>query len=144
MIDAEEAFNKERPENNRQEQGHEEKERPPERFPREILFYELARQTKRSAAGGAENSRYALYLPKMTPGRLAEAAYRRFKNGNWVIIEGWLNRMFVGLARFVPGYFLIPSSGWFFQVRDDAGKPLEPKPLEHPDARTGHSDEGKV
>jgi short-subunit dehydrogenase len=101
-------------------------------------------ETDIHTAGGAENSRYALYLPKMKPGRLAEAAYRRFKHGNWVIIEGWLNRMFVGLARFVPGYFLIPSSGWFFQVRNEDGKPVEPEPLEHPDARTGDTDDGKV
>jgi len=83
--------------------------------------------------GGAENSHYARYIPKMTPERLSEAAYRRFKHGNWVIIEGWLNRAFVTLARFVPGYFLIPTSGWFFSVRDENGAPVAPKPLPHPD-----------
>ncbi|ODS01090.1 hypothetical protein AUC68_11965 [Methyloceanibacter methanicus] len=101
-------------------------------------------ETDIHAAGGAENSRYALYLPKMTPGRLAEATYRRFKHGNWVIIEGWLNRAFVALARFVPGYFLIPSSGWFFQVRDEEGKPVEPKPLPHPDACAGDTERDKT
>lgn len=93
-------------------------------------------QTDIHAAGGAENSFYALYLPKMTPERLSEAAYRRFKHGNWIIIEGWLNRAFVTLARFVPGYFLIPTSGWFFRVRDQNGVAAEPKPLPHPDATT--------
>lgn len=101
-------------------------------------------ETDIHAAGGAENSRYALYVPKMTPDRLAEATYRRFKHGNWVIIEGWLNRVVVALARFVPGYFLIPSSGWFFQVRDEEGKPVEPKPLPHPDACAGDAERDKT
>lgn len=92
-------------------------------------------ETDIHATGGAENSRYALYLPKMTPERLSEAAYRRFKHGNWVIIEGLLNRAFVTLARFMPGYFLIPTTGWFFRVRDENGVAVEPKPLPHPDGR---------
>jgi short-subunit dehydrogenase len=90
-------------------------------------------ETDIHAAGGAENSFYARYLPKMTPERLSEAAYRRFKHGNWIIIEGWLNRAFVTLARFAPGYFLIPTSGWFFRVRDENGTAAEAKPLPHPD-----------
>ena len=91
-------------------------------------------ETDIHAAGGSENSYYVRFLPKMTPERLSEAAYRRFKHGNWVIIEGWLNKIFVTLARFAPGYFLIPTSGWFFHVRDEKGVPAEPKPLPHPDA----------
>ena len=91
-------------------------------------------ETDIHAAGGAQNSLYATHLPRMTPERISEAAYRRFKHGNWIIIEGWLNRTVVALARFVPGYFLIPTSGWFFSVRDESGVPVEPKPLEHPDS----------
>ncbi|WP_082025411.1 SDR family NAD(P)-dependent oxidoreductase [Methyloceanibacter caenitepidi] len=97
-------------------------------------------ETDIHATGGAENSYYALYLPKMTPERLSEAAYRRFKHGNWIIIEGWLNRAFVTLARFVPGYFLIPTSGWFFRVRDENGTAAEAKPLPHPDDDTPKHD----
>lgn len=97
-------------------------------------------ETDIHATGGAENSYYALYLPKMTPERLSEAAYRRFKHGNWIIIEGWLNRAFVTLARFVPGYFLIPTSGWFFRVRDENGTAAEAKPLSHPDDDTPKHD----
>jgi len=100
-------------------------------------------ETDIHATGGAENSHYAQYLPKMTPEILAEAAYRRFKHGNWIIIEGWLNRVFVTLARFVPGYFLIPTSGWFFRVRDEKGVPVEPKPLPHPDASAGAREQDK-
>ncbi len=84
--------------------------------------------------GGAQNSRYATHVPRMTPERISEAAYRRFKIGNWVIVEGWLNRTVVALARFVPGYFLIPTSGWFFSVRDESGAWVEPKPLAHPES----------
>ncbi|WP_083241294.1 SDR family NAD(P)-dependent oxidoreductase [Methyloceanibacter stevinii] len=90
-------------------------------------------ETDIHAEGGAENSFYARYLPRMTPERLAEASYRRFKHGNWIIIEGWLNHAVVTLARFVPGYFLIPTSGWFFRVRDEKGTAAEAKPLPHPD-----------
>lgn len=97
-------------------------------------------ETDIHAAGGAENSHYAQYLPRMTPEALAEAAYRRFKHGNWIIIEGWLNRAFVTLARFVPGYFLIPTSGWFFRVRDENGTAAEAKPLPHPDDDTPKHD----
>lgn len=100
-------------------------------------------ETDIHATGGAQNSRYAMHLPKMTPERLSEAAYRRFNKGNWIIIEGWLNRIFVTLARFAPGYFLIPTSGWFFSVRDDNGKPVDPKPLPHPEARDGEVDRDK-
>jgi hypothetical protein len=39
----------------------------------------------------------------------------------------------VTLARFAPGYFLIPTSGWFFRVRDENGTAAEAKPLPHPD-----------
>lgn len=92
-------------------------------------------ETDIHATAGAQNSRYATHIPSMTPERLSEAAYRRFKNGNWVIIEGWLNHAVVTLARFVPGYFLIPTSGWFFSVRDESGAPVEPQPLEHPDIK---------
>lgn len=91
-------------------------------------------ETDIHATGGAQHSRYATHLPKMTPERLSEAAYRRFKGGNWVIVEGWLNRAIVTLTRFVPGYFLIPTSGWFFSVRDENGTWVEPKPLQHPDS----------
>lgn len=100
-------------------------------------------ETDIHADGGAENSHYAQYLPRMTADALAEAAYRRFKHGNWIIIEGWLNRVFVTLARFVPGYFLIPTSGWFFRVRDENGVPVEPKPLPHPDTHAKAPEQNK-
>ena len=86
------------------------------------------------ANAGSENSRYMLYYPQMAPEVLAEASYRRFMRGNWVILEGWLNKIAAVAVRFVPGFFLIPTSGWFFQVRDADGNPQLPKPLEHPDA----------
>lgn len=85
------------------------------------------------AKAGAEYSRYVLYLPAMTPEDLAEAAYRRFMRGNWVIIEGWRNKLATFLARIVPGFFLIPAVGWFFRVRDAQGNLQEPKPLPKPD-----------
>ncbi|MEM7192963.1 MAG: SDR family NAD(P)-dependent oxidoreductase, partial [Pseudomonadota bacterium] len=93
-------------------------------------------ETDIHASSGAENSRYLHYLPRMTPERLAEASYRRFKKGNWFIIEGLLNRIFFALARVTPGYLLIPTSGWFFRVRDDGGTPIERKPLAHPEEET--------
>lgn len=86
------------------------------------------------AKAGSENSRYVRYYPQMEPDVLAEAAYRRFMRGNWVILEGWLNKIVAIGVRFVPGFFLIPASGWFFHVRDADGNPQLPKPLEHPDA----------
>jgi len=79
------------------------------------------------AKAGAEYSRYVLYLPQMTPEAMAEAAYRRFMRGNWVIVEGWLNRIFATGVRFVPGVMLIPAVGWFFRVRDAEGNLQQPK-----------------
>ena len=85
------------------------------------------------AKAGSENSRYVRYYPQMAPDVLAEAAYRRFMRGNWVILEGWLNKIVAIGVRFVPGFFLIPSSGWFFHVRDADGNLVEAKPVKHPD-----------
>ena len=85
------------------------------------------------AKAGAEYSRYVLYLPQMTPEAMAEAAYRRFMRGNWVIVEGWLNRIFATGVRFVPGVMLIPAVGWFFRVRDAEGNLQQPKPLKKPE-----------
>jgi short-subunit dehydrogenase len=62
-----------------------------------------------------------VYLPRMTPEKMAEAAYRRFMRGNWVIIEGWINRIIANSVRFIPGIMLIPAVGWFFRVRDAKG-----------------------
>ncbi|MGH6735414.1 MAG: SDR family NAD(P)-dependent oxidoreductase [Methyloceanibacter sp.] len=85
------------------------------------------------AKAGAEHSRYVVYLPLMTPEQMAEAAYRRFMRGNWVIIEGWLNRLIAFVVRFVPGIMLIPAIGWFFRVRDADGNLQQPKPLKKPE-----------
>ena len=51
-----------------------------------------------------------------------------------MLCRGKRDNNLLALARFVPGYFLIPTSGWFFSVRDESGVPVEPKPLEHPDS----------
>jgi len=90
-------------------------------------------ETDMHAKAGAENSRYVLYLPQMAPEAMAEAAYRRFMRGNWVIIEGWLNRIIANGVRFFPGIMLIPAVGWFFRVRDAEGNLQEPKALPNPD-----------
>jgi len=81
---------------------------------------------------GAEYSRYMVYFPRMTPEASAEAAYRRFMRGNWVIIDGWLNRIIANSVRFIPGIMLIPAVGWFFRVRDAEGNLQMPKPLPEP------------
>jgi len=90
-------------------------------------------ETGMHAKAGAEYSRYVLYLPQMTPQRMAAAAYRRFMRGNWVILEGWLARILANGVRFIPGIMLIPAVGWFFRVRDAEGNLQEPKPLKHPE-----------
>ena len=90
---------------------------------------------------GAEYSRYMVYFPQMTSEAIAEAAYRRFMRGNWVIIEGWLNRIIANGVRFVPGIMLIPAVGWFFRVRDAQGNLQMPEPLPKP--KPGQDDAGK-
>jgi short-subunit dehydrogenase len=90
-------------------------------------------ETSMHAKAGAENSRYVLYLPPMAPEAVAKAAYRRFMRGNWVIIEGWLNRIIANGVRFFPGIMLIPAVGWFFRVRDAEGNLQWPKPSPHPE-----------
>jgi len=92
-------------------------------------------ETQMHAKAGAENSRYVLYLPLMSPEAMAEAAYRRFMRGNWVIIEGWMNRLIAFGVRFLPGIMLIPAVGWFFRVRDAEGNLQMPKPLKPPKVR---------
>jgi len=89
-------------------------------------------ETDMHADAGAENSRYVLYYPLMSPEKMAEAAYRRFMRGNWVIIEGWVNRITAFGVRFLPGIMLIPAVGWFFRVRDAEGNLQMPKPLSKP------------
>jgi len=88
-------------------------------------------ETDMHAKAGAEYSRYVLYLPLMSPQAMAEAAYRRFMRGNWVIVEGWMNRIIATGVRFVPGIMLIPAVGWFFRVRDAEGNLQMPKPLKN-------------
>jgi len=90
-------------------------------------------ETKMHAKAGAEYSRYVLYTPAMTPEAMAEAAYRRFMKGNWVITEGWVNRIIASGVRFIPGIMLIPAVGWFFRVRDAEGNLQWPKPLPSPE-----------
>ena len=92
-------------------------------------------ETSMHAKAGAEYSRYVLYLPQMAPEAVAEAAYRRFMRGNWVIIEGWLNRIIAAGVRFIPGIMLIPAAGWFFRVRDAEGNLQWPKPQAPPETK---------
>jgi hypothetical protein len=68
----------------------------------------------------------------MTSEKMAQAAYKRFMRGNWVITEGWVNRIATFGVRFVPGVLLIPAVGWFFRVRDADGNLQMPKPLPKP------------
>jgi short-subunit dehydrogenase len=91
-------------------------------------------ETDMHAKAGAQNSRYVALLPAMSPQTMAEAAYRRFMRGNWVIIEGLLNRIVANGVRFIPGIMLIPAVGWFFRVRDAEGNLQWPKPLPNPEA----------
>jgi len=88
--------------------------------------------TEMHAKAGAQNSRYVAYLPAMSSQDMAAAAYRRFMRGNWVIIEGLLNRIVANGVRFIPGIMLIPAVGWFFRVRDAEGNLQWPKPLSKP------------
>lgn len=90
-------------------------------------------ETEMHAKAGAENSRYVALMPAMSAQTMAEAAYRRFMRGNWVIIEGWLNRIVANGVRFIPGIMLIPAVGWFFRVRDAEGNLQWPKPLPKPE-----------
>lgn len=89
-------------------------------------------ETAMHEKAGAEHSRYMVYLPRMTPEAMAEAAYRRFMRGNWVIIEGWINRIIANGVRFIPGIMLIPAVGWFFRVRDAEGNLQWPKGWDAP------------
>ena len=89
-------------------------------------------ETEMHANAGAENSRYVFYYPMMTSEKMAQAAYKRFMRGNWVITEGWVNRIAAFGVRFVPGIMLIPAVGWFFRVRDADGNLQMPKPLPKP------------
>ena len=89
-------------------------------------------ETEMHANAGAENSRYVLYYPLMSPEKMAEAAYKRFIRGNWVITEGWVNRITAFGVRFLPGIMHIPAAGWFFRVRDADGNLQMPKPLPKP------------
>jgi len=89
-------------------------------------------ETEMHASAGAENSYYVQYYPVMTPEKIAQAAYKRFIRGNWVITEGWMNRITAFGVRFLPGIMHIPAAGWFFRVRDAEGNPQMPKPLRKP------------
>lgn len=90
-------------------------------------------ETTMHEKAGAEYSRYMIYYPRMTPEQMAKAAYRRFMRGNWVIIEGLLNRIVANGVRFIPGIMLIPAVGWFFRVRDAEGNLQWPKGWKHPE-----------
>lgn len=89
-------------------------------------------ETDIHANAGAEHSYYVHYYPVMTPEKMAQAAYKRFMRGNWVITEGWVNRITAFGVRFLPGIMHIPAAGWFFRVRDADGNPQMPKPLPMP------------
>ncbi len=92
-------------------------------------------ETSMHAKAGAEYSRYVLYLPQMAPETVAKTAYRRFMRGNWVILEGWLNRIIANGVRFIPGVMLIPAVGWFFRVRDAEGNLQWPDRQDPPDPK---------
>jgi uncharacterized protein len=98
-------------------------------------------ETTMHEKAGAENSRYMVYLPRMTPEKMAEAAYRRFMRGNWVIVEGLVNRIIAGGVRFVPGIMLIPAVGWFFRVRDAEGNLQWPKGWKAPNRQDAGKDD---
>lgn len=89
--------------------------------------------TEMHAKAGAEYSRYVQLLPVMSAEDMARAAYRGFKRGKWVILAGWFNWLVALGVRFIPGFFLIPSVGWFFRVRDAEGNLQEPRPLTEPE-----------
>jgi short-subunit dehydrogenase len=97
--------------------------------------------TDMHAKAGAEHSRYVQFLPLMSAEEMARAAYLGFKRGNWVIIAGWFNRLIAFGVRFIPGFFLIPSVGWFFRVRDAEGNLQEPRPLTKTEAQKDISKE---
>ena len=90
-------------------------------------------ETAMHEKAGAEYSRYMVYYPRMSPEQMAEAAYRRFMRGNWVIVEGLVNRIAAAGVRFIPGIMLIPGVGWFFRVRDAEGNLQMPKALPQPE-----------
>ncbi len=86
------------------------------------------------AKGGAEYSRYVQLFPVMTTEEVARYGYRQFKRGKKVIVPGFLNRLYVLAARFVPSFLLIPSLGWFFRVRDAEGNLQWPRSASHVEA----------
>ena len=81
---------------------------------------------------GAQNSRYLIWFPPLTPEQVANKAYRRFKRGRSVTLHGLINSLGAFTVRFVPDFALIPLMGWLFRVRDDEGNVLWPRPLEKP------------
>jgi short-subunit dehydrogenase len=85
--------------------------------------------TEMHAKAGAQNSRYFLFLPVMSPETLASAAHRGFKRGKKVIVTGWFNRFGVFAYRFAPDFLLVPLIGWLFRVRDEEGNLQLPKAL---------------
>jgi uncharacterized protein len=85
--------------------------------------------TRLHAKAGAQNSRYLQLLPVMSAEDVARIAYRKFWRGRKVIVPGWLNRLNVVVMHFVPDLLLVPLMGWFFRVRDEAGIPQLPEPL---------------
>jgi uncharacterized protein len=101
--------------------------------------------TELHAKAGAENSRYVLLLPVMSPEDLARIAYRQFMRGKKVIVAGWFNRLSLIARRFAPDIVLVPAMGWLFRVRDEAGNlqmprgPGTPKPDGHAPAEASRS-----
>ncbi|HEY8276187.1 MAG TPA: SDR family oxidoreductase [Methyloceanibacter sp.] len=81
------------------------------------------------ARAGTSNSYYLNVFPLMTPERVAEVAYRSFKNGRSVILPGFLNPLGAFAMRFVPDTLLLPLMGLLFRVRDEDGNPQGPGPL---------------
>jgi short-subunit dehydrogenase len=79
------------------------------------------------AKAGSQNSRYLVLIPTMTAEQVAQTAYRRFNRGWSVILPGIFNKLGALAVRFVPDYLLVPLMGWFFRVRDDEGRVLDPR-----------------
>lgn len=88
--------------------------------------------TAMHAKAGAENSRYLMFLPVMTPEELARVAYRQFKRGKKVIVTGWFNHLGLFARRLAPDFAVVPLMGWFFRVRDAEGNLQWPRAATQP------------
>jgi uncharacterized protein len=93
--------------------------------------------TAMHAKAGAEYSRYAQFLPAMSPEDAARIAYRKFKRGKKVIVPGWFNRLGIFAQRFTPDFLSVALVGWLFRVRDAEGNLQMPRPASTAKTRNG-------